>query len=129
MHRILDEHARVGRVGIQRADAQEAELIAGEPVTSVSDARALGRRLLEAGPDLVARAVATWPCGNEFLPFADVPVVDPTGTGDAFTAGLLAALAGAAAPAEAARFASAAAAASVQRLGGRPDLTGLRVAR
>jgi ribokinase len=59
------------------------------------------------------------------LPFADVDVIDPTGAGDAFVAGLIAALRDGAAPGQAGRRAAAAASATVQRLGGRPDLTGL----
>ncbi|GAB4957884.1 hypothetical protein MAHJHV54_47320 [Mycobacterium avium subsp. hominissuis] len=68
----------------------------------------------------------TWRGGSELFEFADVEVVDPTGAGDAFVAGLVAALREGAAPREAGRRAAAAARATVQRLGGRPDLTGLR---
>ncbi|GAB1815866.1 hypothetical protein MUNTM_49060 [Mycobacterium sp. MUNTM1] len=53
-------------------------------------------------------------------------VLDPTGAGDAFVAGLIAALRDGAAPRDAGRLASSAASAAVQRLGGRPDLAGLR---
>ncbi|WP_459973256.1 PfkB family carbohydrate kinase [Mycobacterium sp. MUNTM1] len=58
--------------------------------------------------------------------YADVAVLDPTGAGDAFVAGLIAALRDGAAPRDAGRLASSAASAAVQRLGGRPDLAGLR---
>lgn len=67
-----------------------------------------------------------WRGGSELFEFADVEVVDPTGAGDAFVAGLIAALREGAAPREAGALAAAAASATVQRLGGRPDLTALR---
>ncbi|WP_033211754.1 PfkB family carbohydrate kinase [Kitasatospora phosalacinea] len=117
-------------VDVLRADATEAELLADRPVGSVRDARALGRRLLGAGPALVALAVPgagdllVWPDGEHLLPLADVPVTDPTGAGDAFVAGLVAALRRRADPVSAGRLAAAAAGATVQRLGGRPDLSG-----
>ena len=38
------------RVGVLRADAKEAELLAGEPVTSVPNANSSAKRLLMAGP-------------------------------------------------------------------------------
>jgi ribokinase len=125
----------LGAVDVLRADAEEAELLAGEPVGSVPRARELGRRLLAEGPDLVAVAVPgegdllLWPAGSRLLPLADVPVADPTGAGDAFTAGLVAALRAGADPVAAGRLASAAAGAVVQRLGGRPDLSSLTVPR
>ena len=63
-----------------------------------------------------------WPSGSELVPVADVAVVDPTGAGDAFVAALSVALRRGAAPAQAGRFASAAASATVQHIGGRPNL-------
>ncbi|MDY0809990.1 PfkB family carbohydrate kinase [Kitasatospora purpeofusca] len=119
----------LGLVDVLRADAAEAEILADGPVTSVRDARALARRLLTAGPALVALAVPdegdllVWPEGDLLLPLADVPVVDPTGAGDAFVAGLVTGLRGGVDAVAAGRLAAAAAAATVQRLGGRPDLS------
>ncbi|UXA06992.1 hypothetical protein KXD96_02145 [Mycobacterium sp. SMC-2] len=90
-----------------------------------------GDNLLTSGPDLVALAVPdvgdllVWKGGSELFEFADVDVVDPTGAGDAFVAALIAALRDGASPPQAGRRASAAASATVQRLGGRPDLSGL----
>ncbi|GLW73838.1 ribokinase [Kitasatospora phosalacinea] len=121
----------LGLVDVLRADAAEAELLADGPVGSLRDARALGSRLLAAGPGLVALAVPdrgdllVWPGGELLLPLADVPVADPTGAGDAFVAGLVAGLRHGSDPAAAGRLAAAAAGATVQRLGGRPDLSGL----
>lgn len=118
-------------VDVLRTDATEARLIFGDPVTSVSDALALGRRLIEAGPRLLAVAVPgagdllVWRNGSHLLPLADVEVADPTGAGDAFTAGLIAGLHRGADFVSAGQLASAAAAATVQHLGGRPDLRDL----
>jgi ribokinase len=57
------------------------------------------------------------------LPLADVQVVDTTGAGDALVAGLTAALLAGDEPASAAQVGVAAAAATVARQGGRPQLT------
>ncbi|OBI34290.1 ribokinase [Mycobacterium sp. E1386] len=116
---------------VMRADATEAALIAGEEVATVEQAYALADNLLTAGPELVALAVpgvgdlVAWKGGSELFEFADVDVVDPTGAGDAFVAGLISALRDGASPFQAGRRASTAASATVQRLGGRPDLSGL----
>lgn len=118
-------------VDVFRADATEAALLAGEAVTTVRQARTLAEQLLRCGPDLVALAVPdvgdllAWPGGRELFEFADVEVVDPTGAGDAFVAGLISALREGAEPVQAGRRAAAAARCTVRRLGGRPDLTGL----
>lgn len=119
-------------VDVIRADATEAALIAGEEVDTVEKAFALADNLLSAGPELVALAVPdvgdllAWKGGSELFELADVDVVDPTGAGDAFVAGLISALRNGAEPRQAGRRA-AAASATVQRLGGRPDLSGLKV--
>jgi ribokinase len=119
-------------VDVIRADATEAALIAGEAVTTVEEAFALADHLLACGPELVAVAVPgigdllVWKGGSELFEFADVEVVDPTGAGDAFVAGLISALRDGAQPRQAGARAAATASATVQRLGGRPDLTGLR---
>ena len=81
-----------------RADATEAALIAGKEVTTVEQATKLANHLLKCGPKLAALAVPdvgdllTWNGGSELFGFADVDVVDPTGAGDAFVAGLISAL-------------------------------------
>lgn len=118
-------------VDVIRADATEASLIAGRDITTVQEAFALADYLLNCGPELVALAVPgvgdllAWEGGGELFEFADVEVVDPTGAGDAFVAGLICALREGASPSQAGRRASAAASSTVQRLGGRPDLRGL----
>jgi ribokinase len=119
-------------VDVIRADATEASLIADGEITTVDQARELADHLLDCGPELVAIAVpevgdlVAWRGSSEVFEFADVEVVDPTGAGDAFVAGMIAALRAGAAPREAGRLASSAAGATVQRLGGRPDLSALR---
>ena len=61
--------------------------------------------------------------GCVLLPLPETPVVDTTGAGDAFVAGLITALAKNAGPQRAARLAAAAAGATVGHPGGRPALT------
>lgn len=119
-------------VDVIRADAAEASLIANQEIATVEQARELADRLLACGPELAAIAVPevgdllAWRGGSELFEFAHVEVVDPTGAGDAFVAGLIAALRDGAAPRDAGRRAAAAASVTVQRLGGRPDLAALR---
>ncbi|MEB3982856.1 PfkB family carbohydrate kinase [Mycobacterium sp. 663a-19] len=118
-------------VDVMRADAAEVALIAGRTIGTVREAAELAQDLLARGPELVAIAVpdvgdlVAWSDGSELFEFADVDVVDPTGAGDAFVAGLISALRDGAEPQRAGRRAAAAASATVQRLGGRPDLTSL----
>ena len=64
-----------------------------------------------------------WAGDHVLLPLTDTQVVDTTGAGDAFTAGLIMALAQDGGPQRAARFAAAAAGATVGHPGGRPALT------
>ncbi|GAA2608456.1 PfkB family carbohydrate kinase [Actinomadura fulvescens] len=112
-----------------RADAHEAELLAGAPIDSVDAALRLARRLIEDGLSVVALAidpfgnVVVWEGGHLVLPLVDTPVVDTTGAGDAFVAGFTAALARGDSVSGAARLATAAAAATVGHPGGRPDLS------
>ncbi|KAA0101859.1 ribokinase [Mycolicibacterium sp. P1-18] len=118
-------------VHVLRADAKEAELLAGEPVGSVDAARAVAGDLLGRGPEVVALQIpgvgdlVAWPGGDRTYPLADVETVDPTGAGDAFVAALVAALRDGATPSAAGELATRAAAATVTRLGGRPELTRL----
>jgi ribokinase len=118
-------------VDVWRADAHEAEMLAGEPVRSSSAALLLAEQTLARGPSLIAMEVRdvgdllVWRGGHKLFPFAAVPVIDRTGAGDAFTAALITALRGGAEPEHAGAFAAAAAAATVQHLGGRPQLEGL----
>lgn len=119
-------------VDVIRADVTEASLIAGGEITTAKQAFELADHLLTCGPGLVAIAVpkvgdlVSWRGGSQLFEFADVDVMDPTGAGDAFVAGLIAALRDGATPPEAGELAAAAASSTVQRLGGRPDLGALR---
>lgn len=115
---------------VLRADAAEAALISGDTApTTESNARKLAQDLLAEGPTLVALAIAkvgnllVWPNGSELYPLSDAPVHDTTGAGDAFVAGLIAAIRTGAHPRRAGAVAAAAAAATIQHLGGRPSLS------
>ena len=122
---VDDADELLAAADVLRADAREARQLTGVEVHDEAAARDAAARLLAAGPSLVALEAGdgdliAWPTGAAFLPHADVDVVDPTGGGDAFVAGLVTALRGGADPEQAGRAASAAAAAVVSRLGGRP---------
>jgi len=114
---------------VLRADAREAARLADSAVSTVADAGKLAADLLRQGPSLVALAVGdlgnliAWPDDSMFLPRPDAQVVDAAGAGEAFLAGLIAALAQGGDPRRAARVAVAAAAATAGYLGGRPNLT------
>lgn len=95
-----DADAVLAEADVLGADAHEAELLTGASIDGPDEALRAGRELLERG------------------------VVDTTGAGDAFVAGLITALARAEPPGRAARLAGAAAAATVRHAGGRPDLAG-----
>lgn len=115
---------------VVRADHQEAELLSGRKIADAAEATAAARDVMKHGPGLVAFAVDgvgnvfVWDEGELVVPLGDVEVVDTTGGGDAFVAGLAFALTRGDGPADAARLAVAASGATVTRPGGRPDLTG-----
>jgi ribokinase len=121
--------ALLAMADVLRADAREAEMLAGSPVTAAAEAEKAAAELLRQGPSLVALAVegagnlVAWPEGCVFLPLTETPVADTTGAGDAFVAGLITALAQDGGPRRAARLAVAAAGATVGHPGGRPALT------
>jgi ribokinase len=112
-----------------RADARETELLAGSAVSTAAEAEKIASDLLSQGLSLVALAIEgignliAWPDDRVLLPPTDTQVVDTTGTGDAFTAGLITALARGGGPQRAARLAVAAAGATVSHPGGRPALS------
>lgn len=116
---------------VLRADAKEAQLLTGETIDSVDDARRAARDLLRAGPEVVALGTSggdlvAWEGGHVYLEHESDEIVDPTGGGDAFVAGLIVALRDGASPEQAAQLAHRAASSTVLRLGGRPDLHALR---
>jgi ribokinase len=126
--RGAERSALLARADVVRADAVETEILTGVRPERPQDAEEAARPLLDAGASVVALGVAgagdlvAWNGGSRFYPFPEVPVVDPTGGGDAFVAGLVMALRAGASPEAAGAAASDAAASTVQRLGGRPDL-------
>lgn len=121
--------ALLAAADIVRADAREAEQLAGTAIPDPSTALRIGCDLLRQGPRLVALAVEgegnafVWPNGQMFVPLTRTPVVDTTGAGDAFVAALITALLRGDPVRQAARFAVAAAGATVGYPGGRPNLT------
>ncbi len=117
---------------VVRADAHETEQLTGIRPDDLDHALVASRCLLDAGPEVVALGVSgsgdlvAWDGGHRFLPFGEAHVVDPTGAGDAFLAGLVTGLRAGSTPEEAGELAAACASATVQRTGGRPDLARLR---
>jgi ribokinase len=145
-----DEETRaavLARADVVRADAEEVGGLVGRPVSGPDEAREAAAELLTAGPRLVvidvgeAGDLATWRAGpapgavggrleadprwadgEVLVPLLGDEPVDPTGAGDAWVAALTATLLGGAGPADAAWVGAAAAASTVARAGGRPDL-------
>jgi sugar/nucleoside kinase (ribokinase family) len=108
------------RVGLLRANAEEAEALTG-----ARDPGAAAGELLDLAPEVVVTlgpGGALWTDGRSVarVPAAAGEVVDTTGAGDAFTAGLLAARAGGASPRAALEAGCGAAARAVARQGARP---------
>jgi ribokinase len=111
-----------------RPNTSEAQVLTGIRVCDRDSARAAGRELLRRG----ARAAAVqagehgdvllWEGGEVWLPRFEVERVDATGAGDAFASALAVRLAEGAPPAEAGRFASAAAALATTVLGAQASL-------
>lgn len=102
---------------------EEARTLLGYPVDDADSALRAARDLLATGPQAVvlklgARgALLCMPEGSHHVPPFRVPVVDTTGAGDAFTAGLIVAMVEGLLLPEAVRFANAAGALAVTQLG------------
>lgn len=118
---------------VWRADRHEAELITGVPVDCTDRAVQAARQLIERGPSMAAVAtgdsdVIAWAGQELVIPHrGGTPVVDTTGAGDAFVAGLVAGLLETGDPAAAGCLAAAAASQLVAHLGGRPRLVPARL--
>ncbi|MFC8192864.1 PfkB family carbohydrate kinase [Cellulomonas sp. NPDC057328] len=123
----------VATAHVLRADAAEAGVLVGRPVGGVAAGVEAARELVARGPRVVALEagdanVVAWDGGHVVVPLLGGAPVDPTGAGDSFVGGLTAALLAGHDPATAGWWASAAAASTVGRLGGRPDLDPGRLA-
>lgn len=123
----------LGFADVVRANAAEAQILTGANIDSADDARRAAHAILDVGPGLVVLTVddrgelVAWADGDLFIPFGDEKIVDPTGAGDAFVAGLVTGLREGLDPGDAGRLASKAAAVTIGHLGGRPNLAALRV--
>lgn len=116
---------------VLRADQREAQLLLGEPVDTHEQALRGARDLLDAGPSIVSIGMTdgdavVWRDDALIIGHGDERVVDPTGRGDSFTAGLIAALNHGWDAAAAAEFASRCATSTCARIGARPQLAHLR---
>ncbi|TYB40524.1 hypothetical protein FXF50_02080 [Micromonospora sp. AP08] len=119
----------LSRADVLRADAREAGLLlGGDPPKDADAGLRAGRDLAARGPALVAVEVAgegnafVWPGGELFVPLSETPTVDSTGAGDAFVAAVTAGLLRDDPYPRLARYAVAAAGATVGHPGGRPAL-------
>ncbi|MFS0911178.1 PfkB family carbohydrate kinase [Microbacterium sp. 179-I 3D2 NHS] len=117
---------------IVRADAAEAEMLVGFALSDVAAGREACRLLRERGPSVVAVQVkgegdlVASTAGTTFRPYGQhETVVDRTGGGDAFFAGLVRGTGLGWSLERTADLAARAAASVVARLGGRPDLGGM----
>ncbi len=118
----------LGAADVLRADAHEAELLLGTSTDDTDRVRAAAADLLNEGPSLVAVGSANgnlfvWEGAHLELPLTAGKVVDTTGGGDAFVAGLTHALLDGRDFSDAACHAVAASGATVGHAGGRPQLT------
>ena len=112
-----------GGATILSPNALEVESLVDYPIEDDASARRAARELLLMGPDAVVLklgergAILCTDTGLETIPAFNVRAVDTTGAGDAFTAGLALAVAERRPLREAVRFANAAGAITVTRMG------------
>jgi ribokinase len=125
--RPLDD-ALLSLVDILICNETEAEALTGMDAASTEAAARAAGALLRRGPRMVVLTRGEQGCvvaegsAVTHLPAFAVQAVDTTAAGDAFVGALACRLAGGATGPEAARYASAAAALSVQRAGAQPSL-------
>lgn len=124
-----------GGVSVLRADDDELAAYVGSVPDGADAVLDAARELVATGPGVVALGageagnVVAWRGGARVFPLLGQDPVDVTGGGDAFVVGLVRGLLDGADPETAGWWASAAAALTVTRLGGRPDLDAATVAR
>jgi ribokinase len=113
---------------VWRTDQHETQLLTGLPVDTAQAGVEAAWQLLERGPSVIAVAagdadVIVWADEQLVIPHQnDRSVIDTTGAGDAFVAGLITGLLETGDPAAAGCLAVAAASQVVTHLGGRPHL-------
>jgi ribokinase len=117
-----------GRATVLSPNALEAATLVGHPVEDAAAAETAARELLKGGPQAVvlkrgaAGALLVTREGSQHIPAFRVTVVDTTGAGDAFSGALTVALAEGKPFPEAVRFANAAGALTVTRVGTLPAM-------
>lgn len=115
-------------VTILTPNQAEAQALSGRTVTDLASAREAARHLLNKGPEAVVLklggegAFLSMRDREKFFPAHKVDVIDTTGAGDAFSAALSVAVANGKAIEEAVRFANAAGALAVTKLGAQPSM-------
>lgn len=118
-----------------RADAKEARMLTRTEIDDADAGVRAARKLMDDhGIALVALGVPggdvfVWSKGSRSVPHLDARVVDTTGAGDALCAALTSVLCKGGDAEEAVELAVAAAAATVEHPGGRPNLTPRRLRR
>jgi ribokinase len=135
----------LARADVLRADAKEARMLTGTGPAGADEVVRAARDLLarhdlalvalgfdgggDSGGDGSGESgdVFVWRDGARVSSHGDAKVVDTTGAGDALSAGLTSVLLRGGGPDEAAELAVAAAAATVEHPGGRPNLTPKRL--
>lgn len=115
------------RADVVRLDAAEATQLAAGELRDLADVRGFAAQLRARGPDVVCVAttrpggdLVVWAGGEEFFAH-DGRAVDPTGAGDAFVVGLVAAMRDGASVPDAGRAAVDSAGRAVLTVGGRPE--------
>lgn len=127
--------ALLATADVLRADDKEARLLTGTDIQDASTAIHAARDLIDRyGIALVALGVPggdafVWATGSRVVPYLATRVVDTTGAGDALCAALTSVLCRGGNAEEAVDLAVAAAAATVEHPGGRPNLTPRRLRR
>jgi ribokinase len=118
----------LSRVSILTPNMNEASELADMEVNSVQSAEEAGRKIIQRGAKIVVvtlgvqGSVIVTLAGATHVPAFDVSAVDATSAGDTFNGALAVALSEEMPLEEAVRFATAAAALSVKRLGAQPSI-------